>query len=87
MKRHVSTKLPGTAGAFPWADGNIGSNGRSQNDLVLSYGQPYHIEGWTIDPEENGTRFTNEATGHGMLVSIDNVEHFCRSPASLPGRA
>jgi hypothetical protein len=29
--------------------------------------------GWTIEGVERGTRFTNDRTGHGMFVSLDEV--------------
>ena len=64
------------SGVFKWNDGNIGGGGTPQNDLVLSYGQTYHLQGWTINPGEDGTRFTNDGTGHGLFVSIDNVSPF-----------
>jgi hypothetical protein len=56
--------------------GTSAGGGTPQNDLVLNYGQPYHIDGWTIDPGESGTRFTDDATGRGMFVSIENVYSF-----------
>ena len=46
------------------------------NDVVLNYGQTFHLNGWTIIPSEDGTRFTNDGTGHGMVVSINNVSSF-----------
>jgi len=52
------------------------AGGTPQNDLVLNYGQTYHILGWTIVPSSDGTRFTNDGTGHGMFVSIENVKSF-----------
>jgi hypothetical protein len=66
------------SGAFRWEDGNIGGVGPdwAQTDTVLSYGQKYHILGWTILPTSDGTRFTNDGTGHGMFVSIENVYSF-----------
>jgi hypothetical protein len=64
------------AGAFQWADGNIGGGGTPQNDVVLNYGQSYQMHGWTILPSSDGTTFTNNVTGHGMFVSIDNVNSF-----------
>lgn len=64
------------SGAFKWNDGNIGGGGAPQNDFVLNYGQAYHFQGWTIEPGESGTRFTNDGTGHGMFVSIENVSSF-----------
>jgi hypothetical protein len=63
------------AGAFNWAEGNIGAS-HPQDDLILAYGQTYHISGWTILPSSDGTRFTNDTTGHGMFVSIENVYSF-----------
>jgi hypothetical protein len=35
------------------------------------------MEGWTIVPTEDGTRFTSDGTGHGMFVSIENVYSDC----------
>ena len=32
--------------------------------------------GWTIVGDETGTRFTNDRTGHGMFVSIDEVSTY-----------
>ena len=43
---------------------------------MLNYGQNYNINGWTILPNSDGTRFTNDGTGHGMFVSIENVYSF-----------
>jgi hypothetical protein len=45
-------------------------------DILLTYGQTFQVNGWTIQPSFDGTRFTNDATGHGMFVSIDNVYSF-----------
>jgi hypothetical protein len=44
--------------------------------LTLTYGQTYNVEGWTIAANSDGTRFTNNGTGHGMFVSIENVYAF-----------
>jgi hypothetical protein len=73
---HVDLAVIHASGAFNWDDGNIGGGGAPQNDLVLNHGQTYHIQGWTILPSSDGTKFTNDATGHGMFVSIDNVSSF-----------
>ena len=32
--------------------------------------------GWTIEASEDGTRFTNDGTGHGMFISVEGVEAF-----------
>lgn len=73
---HLDLAVAHASGAFNWDDGNIGGGGEPQNDLVLNYGQTYHIQGWTILPGSDGTRFTNDGTGHGMFVSIENVSPF-----------
>lgn len=64
------------SGGLTWKDGNIGGGGTPQNDLVLNYGQTYQISGWTVLPNSDGTRFTNDGTGHGVFVSIENVAPF-----------
>jgi len=64
------------SGGFRWMDGNIGGGGTPQNDLVLNYGQTYSIQGWTVVPNSDGTRFTNDGTRHGMFVSVENVAPF-----------
>jgi hypothetical protein len=64
-------------GAFNWDYGNLpGTPAAVASDIVLKYGQTYHISGWTILSSSDGTRFTNDATGHGMFVSVENVYSF-----------
>jgi hypothetical protein len=63
------------AGAFRWNDGNIPGT-PFVSDVVLNYNQTYAAQGWTIVPTEDGTRFTNDSTCHGMFVNIDNVYSF-----------
>jgi hypothetical protein len=36
----------------------------------------FSAAGWTIVGEEAGTRFTNDRTGHGMFVSVDEVSTY-----------
>jgi hypothetical protein len=64
-----------SGGAFSWMDGNI-PGAHPENDTVHNYGQTYDMLGWTIVPSEDGTRLTNDSTGHGMFVSIENVNSF-----------
>jgi DNA-binding transcriptional LysR family regulator len=59
-------------GTFRWTEGNIGGGSENQ-DVVLTYGNTYRFKGWTILPSFDGTRLTNDGSGHGMFVSIDGV--------------
>ncbi|MFG1933067.1 hypothetical protein ACGFK1_20850 [Mycobacterium sp. NPDC048908] len=58
-------------GEISWVVGNLGAI----PVVTLDY-QTYSAVGWTIDAREDGTRFTNEDTGHGMNVAIDGVQAF-----------
>jgi hypothetical protein len=64
-----------SGGGFSWMNGNI-PGAHPENYTVLNYGQNYDILGWTVLPSSDGTRFTNDATGHGMFVSVENVAPF-----------
>jgi hypothetical protein len=44
--------------------------------VVRVYGQTYRFNGWTIVSTFDGTRLTNDGTGHGMFVAIDGVSSF-----------
>ncbi|MDT7770352.1 MAG: hypothetical protein QOI30_3366 [Mycobacterium sp.] len=59
------------SGDVQWVLGNLGDI----PTVTIDY-QTYDAAGWTIAATESGTRFTNEHTGHGMFVSIENVETF-----------
>jgi hypothetical protein len=58
-------------GDIRWLLGNLGDI----PVVKLDY-QTYRAQGWTIDATSSGTRFTNDGTGHGGFVSVDNVETF-----------
>jgi hypothetical protein len=62
------------AGDFRWIEGNIGIG--DDQDVVLAYGQTYRFNGWTIVSSFDGTRLTNDGTGHGMFVAVDGVSSF-----------
>ena len=64
------------SGNFRWEDNYCIEGAFPANPLVMQYGQTYNIRGWTVAASEVGTRFTNNATGHGMFVSIENVYPF-----------
>ena len=67
----------GGAGNFSFQCCASGLGGSSPSDyLTMAYGQSYNLKGWTISASSDGTRFTNNATGHGMFVSIENVYGF-----------
>ena len=61
-------------GSFSWGLANIGYP--DGGPVTLEYDQPYNFKGWSVAPSFNGTRFTNDGTGHGMFVSIDGVDPF-----------
>jgi hypothetical protein len=58
-------------GAVEWVVGNLGDI----PVVTLDY-RTYRAVGWTIVAAEDGTRFTNDDTGHGMVVAIEGVETF-----------
>jgi hypothetical protein len=58
--------LRGT-GEFRWVKDDISGSGEgTDQDIVLSPGQSYHGNGWTIQAGDLRTHFTYDATGHGM---------------------
>jgi hypothetical protein len=58
-------------GEVSWLVGNLGDI----PVVTLDY-RTYSAVGWTIVAGEDGTRFANDSTGHGMTVSIDGVQAF-----------
>jgi len=58
-------------GKVQWVLGNLGAIPTVQIDY-----KTYQAQGWTINASTDGTRFTNDKTGHGMFVSIDKVNTF-----------
>ncbi len=62
-------------GKFAWSDGNIGGGSEPQ-DVVLTYGNTVSFKGWTIVPGPDGTRVTNDGSGHGMFVAINGVSTY-----------
>ena len=59
------------AGQVQWTDGNLGDIPVETIDY-----RTYSAEGWTIVATEDGTRFTNDGTRHGMFISVSGVEVF-----------
>lgn len=58
-------------GSTRWILGNLGDI----PTVTLDY-RTYLAAGWTITADSEGTRFTNDNTGHGMFVRIEGVETF-----------
>lgn len=58
-------------GQLSWVLGNLGAIPA----VTLDY-RTYSAPGWTIEASEDGTRFTSDTTGHGMVVRIEGVESF-----------
>lgn len=58
-------------GANRWVVGNLGA----MPTVAIDY-STYRAVGWTIEASADGTRFTNEDTGHGMFVSTGQVDFF-----------
>ncbi len=54
-------------GEFNWDKGSIAGPGTT--GMVLSSGQTYHIDGWTIQPDDLRVRFTYDNSRHGMLIN------------------
>lgn len=58
-------------GANRWVLGNLGAIPTTGIDYAT-----YHALGWTIEADAGGTRFTNDATGHGMFVNTEGADFF-----------
>lgn len=58
-------------GSTRFADGNLGDI----RPVTMQY-QSYQAIGWTIVASSSGTRFTNDRTGHGAVVSVERVQAF-----------
>lgn len=58
-------------GHVTWLVGNLGDI----PVVTLDY-RIYSAVGWNIDAREDGTRFTNARTGHGMVVAVAGVQTF-----------
>jgi hypothetical protein len=58
-------------GEVSWLVGNLGDIPA----VTLDY-RTYSAVGWTIEAREDGTRFTNDRTRHGMTLAVDGVKTF-----------
>lgn len=62
-----------TSGQFSYRSANIGVGFNHPPFDTLVPGQTYNIQGWTIVAGDDGIRFTNDGTGHGMFVGGDTT--------------
>lgn len=60
-----------SSGKVEWVLGNLGAI----PTVTIDY-KVYDAAGWTINATEEGTNFKNNATGHGMFVSVEKVSTF-----------
>jgi hypothetical protein len=58
-------------GSMRWIVGNLGDIPA----VTIDY-RTYSAVGWTIVATSDGIRFTDQATKHGMFVSIEKVDDF-----------
>ncbi|MGV0811207.1 hypothetical protein ABQF34_04555 [Mycolicibacterium boenickei] len=58
-------------GQIDWVLGNLGDI----PVVTLDY-RKYRAVGWTIDANTDGTRITNDGSGHGMVIAVEGVKTF-----------
>ena len=61
----------GPDGKLHWALGNLGAI----PTVPLDY-RTYSAVGWNITSTPEGTRFTNQSSGHGMAITTSGVQGF-----------
>ncbi len=61
------------SGQFSYRSANIGTGGSQVPYETLAPGHTYSLQGWTIATGDDGVRFTNDGTGHGMFIGSDTT--------------
>ncbi len=61
------------AGEFRYRGANIGVGYDHPPFDTLVPGQTYHLQGWTVVARDDGIRFTNDGTWHGMFIRSDTT--------------
>jgi hypothetical protein len=61
------------SGQFSYRSANIGVGYNHAPFDTLVPDQTYHIEGWTVVAGDDGIRFTNDGTGHGMFIGSNTT--------------
>lgn len=75
---HHTVRVEAESEGLQWDDSSLQANGYTER--VLTYGQAFHLEGWTVEPSSDGTRLTNDKTGRGMFVSRQGVDYYPATP-------
>ncbi|WP_156661600.1 hypothetical protein [Mycobacterium sp. 852002-51163_SCH5372311] len=70
--QHYPVASVNADGEFHWVNADLGL---LEGKVTIDY-QTYSAQGWTIVASPDGTKFTNDRTGHGMSVSTQNVTPF-----------
>ncbi len=68
---HANGVSISAGGSVQWVLGNLGAI----PTVTIDY-KTYDAQGWTINAGPDGTKFTNNRTGHGMFVSVEKVNTF-----------
>src|SRR6185312_14350838 len=68
---HQDQAIVTGSGQFRWRTANLGMAPPGQPDTPLIAGRTYHMQGWTILPTSDDVTFTNDETGHGMVIGSD----------------
>ncbi|MGE2720448.1 hypothetical protein [Mycolicibacterium celeriflavum] len=64
-------------GEMYWERGVVpAANDAAGGEVAVDVGQTYHVDGWTIQGENLRTRFTYDATGHGLFINGADVRQF-----------
>ena len=69
--QHANSVYVTADGAVRWMVSNLVVNPAVKIDYRGYFGL-----GWTIQATGDGTRITNDRTGHGLFVSVDRVETY-----------
>lgn len=64
-------------GELYWDKGAVPApNEATSGSVVVDAGQTYRVNGWTVQNEGLRTRFTYDATKHGILINGEDVRQF-----------
>jgi hypothetical protein len=61
------------SGQFSYRSANVGVGYAHAPFDTLAPERTFHIQGWTVIAGDDGIRFTNDGTGHGMFIGSDTT--------------